>query len=140
MNNSAIAMAMSLGLVLFLTLFGCHGSSVVIGEHPSYEVAEDQGPPPWAPAHGYRAKYHYYYYPDCSVYFDAGRSLYFYYQGDGWGVGASLPGGIQINVNNYVELDMDTDKPYVYHTDVMKRYPPGQAKKMDVGKGKWKWK
>jgi hypothetical protein len=138
MNNSERAMALSFGLVLFLTVLGCHGSRVIVGEHPHYEVAEDHGPPPWAPAHGYRAKHHYYYYPASSVYFDVGRGLYFFYQGDGWRVGASLPAGFQINVNDYVELDMDTDRPYVYHTDVMKRYPPGQAKKLGMGKGKWK--
>ena len=36
------------------------------------------GPPPHAPAHGYRAKHTYRYYPDASVYFDISRKIYFY--------------------------------------------------------------
>ncbi|MGD9382490.1 MAG: hypothetical protein PVH55_00415, partial [Desulfobacterales bacterium] len=39
------------------------------------------GPPPHAPAHGYRAKYKYRYYPACSVYYDDYRKLYFYLEG-----------------------------------------------------------
>jgi hypothetical protein len=34
------------------------------------------GPPAHAPAHGYRAKHRYRYYPSCSVYFDIGRVLW----------------------------------------------------------------
>ena len=41
-----------------------------------------KGPPAHAPAHGYRAKHRYKYYPSCSVYFDIGRSVYFYLEGD----------------------------------------------------------
>jgi hypothetical protein len=131
-------LALMLGLTLVLTTFGCHGSKVVVGTHPHYEVVEHHGPPPWAPAHGYRAKYCYHYYPASHVYCDVARGLYFYYDGGGWRVGASLPVGIHIDVHDYVELEMDTDKPYVFHSEVVKRYPPGQAKKMGMGKGKWK--
>ena len=34
------------------------------------------GPPPRAPAHGYRAKYTYHYYPSSCIYFDASRCLH----------------------------------------------------------------
>lgn len=137
-QSGIIARMLILGFVF--ASFGCHGSRVVIGTQPHYEVVEHHGPPPWAPAHGYRAKHRYYYYPSSHVYFDVGRGLYFHYEGGGWRVGASLPVGIHIDVNEYVELEMDTDKPYHYHSEVVKRYPPGQAKKMGMGKGKWKWK
>jgi hypothetical protein len=99
------------------------------------------GPPPWAPAHGYRAKHHYYYYPESYVYFDVGRNLYFYYSGGGWQASVALPQGIHIAAGEYVALEMDADRPYIYHSDVEKRYPPGQKKKKekgDKGKGK-KW-
>ena len=35
---------------------------------------------------------------------------------------------------------MDTDKPYKFHSDVIKKYPPGQMKKKKKGKGKKKHK
>jgi hypothetical protein len=46
-----------------------------------------KGPPAHAPAHGYRAKHQYRYYPSRSVYYDTGRKLYFYIKGDNWEVG-----------------------------------------------------
>ena len=57
---------------------------------------------------------------------------------------ASLPGSICLNFDNPAVLDMDSDKPYLWHSEVAKRYPPGQAKKMESnakgkGKGKDKW-
>jgi hypothetical protein len=119
---------------------GCHGGRIGVGSYPTYGY-EEPGPPPWAPAHGYRAKHHYRYYPDSHVYFDVGRGLYFYYSGGDWHASASLPGGIHIDVGDYVTLEMDTDRPYHYDSDVVKRYPPGQMKKMGRGKGKGpKWK
>ncbi|MCB2228511.1 MAG: hypothetical protein KQH53_17655 [Desulfarculaceae bacterium] len=81
------------------------------------------GPPPWAPAHGQRAKHQYRYYPGAQVYFDSGRGLYFWLSGGGWQVGAKLPGGISIG-GSYVNLDMETAKPYQWHTQVLLRYPP----------------
>ena len=125
---------------LLLMVFGCQHSRVVVGEGPVYTPASppEPGPPPWAPAHGYRAKHHYYYYPASYVYFDTGRRLYFYYSDNQWQVSVSLHGAIHIDVGDYVALDMDTDRPYTYHSDVVRRYPPGQAKKLEGGKGKGK--
>jgi hypothetical protein len=40
-----------------------------------------KGPPPWAPAHGHRAKYKYLYFPECPAYYDTDRSVYFYIEG-----------------------------------------------------------
>ena len=57
-----------------------------------------------------------------------------------WQVSASLPSYIRIDVNDYVTLEMDTDKPYEYNHDVVKKYPPGQLKKKHKKKGKDKWK
>jgi hypothetical protein len=45
--------------------------------------------------------------------------LYFYYEKTGWCVGASLPVGIHIDVKDYVELEIDTGKPYAFHTEVV---------------------
>ncbi len=121
------------------------GCTLTIGDHPAPVVyapapPPEPGPPPWAPAHGYRAKHHYYYYPESQVYWDAGRSLYFYYYGGGWQASVSLPSAIHISARDYVSLDMDVDKPYLYHADVEKKYPPGQLKEKRKGKGKGKGK
>lgn len=85
------------------------------------------GPPPWAPAHGYRAKYQYRYWPGVQVYFDSGRGLYFWFSGGSWQAGARLPGGIVLS-GGYVTLSMDAAKPYKWHKDVVRRYPPGGKK------------
>ena len=96
------------------------------------------GPPPHAPAHGYRAKHQYRYYPSCSVYYDSGRRIYFYLKGDNWEVGASLPSRLRVGLGDSVSIELDTDKPYIYHADHVKKYPPGQMKKKNKKK-KDKW-
>jgi hypothetical protein len=116
-----------LGSLLFLTV-GFSGTRVLAD------------PPPWAPAHGYRAKhYRYYYYPASQVYFDTERKLYFYSTGGRWRLSAQLPGVISLHARDYVALDLDSDRPYVYHPEVAKKYPPGLVKKQ-MGKGKKKEK
>ncbi len=126
----------AIGLAIFQV-----GCTLSIGNHPEPVYAPpppEAGPPPWAPAHGHRAKHQYYYYPESHVYFDVGRSLYFYYSGAGWQASLALPSGIHISAGEQVSLEMDSDRPYLYHSDVEKRYPPGQLKKKGKGKGK-KW-
>ena len=99
-----------------------------------------KGPPAHAPAHGYRAKHQYRYYHSRSVYYDTSRKLYFYIKGDKWAVGASLPNRIRIEVGNSVNIELDTDKPYIYHSEHAKKYPPGQKKiKKKKKKKKKKW-
>lgn len=114
--------------VLLAGMTGC-GSRVGVVVGDEVNVGKGGGPPPWAPAHGYRAKYRYRYYPDAAVYLDVGRGLYFYLQNGRWTVAASLPRGITMDLGRYVVLEMDVDKPYLYHQDVVRKYPPGQAKK-----------
>lgn len=101
------------------------GKDVVYSEPP----VEKKGPPPWAPAHGHRKKYRYRYYPETSVYYDAGRSIYFYIEGSNWVVAASLPNRLLKELGGYVIVDMNTDKPYTDHGAHKKKYPPGLAKK-----------
>jgi hypothetical protein len=104
---------------------------------PVAKKHQKQGPPAHAPAHGYRAKHSYRYYPSSSVYYDTGRELYFYLKGDNWEFGASLPGNLRVQLGDYVSMELDTDKPYVYHADHIKKYPPGQVKDKDKKKKKW---
>ena len=91
------------------------------------------GPPPHAPAHGYRAKHAYRYYPGSGVYFDINRNVYFYLAGDTWRMSVSLPHHIQMQINHYVAIEMDSDKPYTRFKEHCQKYPPVQMKK----KVKW---
>jgi len=124
--------SMFLAAIAISPLVGC---TLSVGNQPDVVYAPaEPGPPPWAPVHGYRAKHHYYYYPDSDVYFDPGRSLYFYFSGGGWHTSVTLPREIRMNVGEHVDLDMDDDRPYRYHSDIKKKYPPGQLKKKGKGK------
>ena len=102
--------------------------------NPQPSVSKN-GPPAHAPAHGYRAKYNYRYYPSCSVYFDLNRSIYFYLEGDNWRASVELPNHLRIRLGEYVVVEMDTDKPYLEYQNHKNKYPPGQLKQK---KGK-KW-
>lgn len=82
-----------------------------------------KGPPPHAPAHGYRAKHHYHYYPAAECYRDADSGLWFYLSGDGWKMGASLPVDLRVRLGSSVSLELDTDRPYVHHHEHKRKYP-----------------
>jgi hypothetical protein len=126
--------------LLFIFISGCQGTRVVIENNHSPEPSPSYkkgGPPPWAPAHGYRAKHKYRYYPSSRVYHNRGRGVYFYYKDGQWRVSVSLPTTIRIEVGDYVTLEMDTDKPYEWDHEVIKKYPPGKMKKKHMKK-KWK--
>jgi hypothetical protein len=47
---------------------------------------------------------------------------------------------IDPNVNDYVSVELATEKPYEFHPVIVKKYPPGQLKKFGMGRGKWKLK
>jgi hypothetical protein len=132
-------------LLFAVSLIGCGttGGSVIINggngsghEHPP---VVKKGPPDHAPAHGYRAKHKYRYYPSCSVYYDCGRKIYFYMKGDRWEVGASLPSHLRIRLGDAVDMELHTDKPYLHSAEHQKKYPPGQLKKKHGNKHKHKW-
>jgi hypothetical protein len=139
---------LSLGFIavlLFLSLYAHAGSiSFSWGKdqksdaNPTVVKAKSNGPPEHAPAHGYRAKRQYKYYPSASVYHDAGRGLYFYLSGTTWKFGATLPHDLRIRLGSSVSIELDTDRPYIYYDQHRKQYRPGQMKKTYKKKGK-KW-
>jgi len=53
-------------------------------------------PPAHAKAHGYRAKHHYYYYPNQGIYFDRDKGVYFWYGDGDWRMGPVLPRGVAL--------------------------------------------
>ena len=111
------------GLVLPFT-FGCASTSGRVGYEwgsqepaPQQEtkVAHKHGPPDHAPAHGYRAKHCYRYYPAKEVYYDTGRRIYFYIEGEIWKSDASLPYHLKVNLGKYQTVELYSDTPCAYH-------------------------
>jgi hypothetical protein len=142
LKKNIIVIILSVSCALFL--INCSGTRIVVEKGSPHKPSQSvphavKGPPPWAPAHGYRAKHRYRYYPSSHVYYDTGRGLYFYYSNGDWRMSVSLPSRILIDVNDFVALEMDSDKPYRYHSEVKKKYPPGKVKnKNKKKKNKWK--
>ena len=131
--------------ISFLLFSGCYTSDgwghFKWGDEPDsrrqHACTKKKGPPSHAPAHGCRAKYNYRYYPGSSVYFDSVRGVYFYFKGDNWTISTSLPDYIRLNIGSYVNIEMDTDKPYIKHKEHSKKYPPSKFKKKKGKKKKW---
>ncbi|UII25898.1 hypothetical protein LVD15_21755 [Fulvivirga maritima] len=87
---------------------------------------KQQGPPPWAPAHGYRAKTRYVYFKDYDVYYDHERGVYITLSGKGWQVEAKLPDVLEkVDLPAAVKVDIDFDglDPQKLHDEHLKLYP-----------------
>ena len=65
-------------------------------------------------------EYSYRYYPLCSVYYDTDRKLYYYLQDGCWKIFSYLPRNISRELDYYVKLNMDTDKPFIYFDNHIK--------------------
>ena len=140
MNYSMLRLVLKLLLTLTLVVF--FNSSAIAGGSFTFKWGKNTepeqrqvkhskkkgGPPAHAPAHGYRAKRQYRYYPDQKVYHDAEKGLYFYLKGDNWEVGASLPSNLKAGLGESVTLELDTDKPYVHNAEHVKKYPSKNSK------------
>ncbi len=125
-----------LGLLLSLSS-GC----VVVGER-SQEVAvvesERHGPPPWAPAHGWRRKNEtYYYYPSVQVYYYPSVRRYYWLEGREWRYGGRLPRHYLVDEHRRVVLELD-DEPHKHHAKIKDIYPPDYHEKNNK-KGKYRW-
>lgn len=80
-------------------------------------------PPPWAPAHGWRAKHQYVYYPSAEVYYSPVSRMWFWMGGNGWQAGVDLPLALQGYVSaGGVNISLDVDRPYLQNDDVVRRY------------------
>ena len=124
--------------IIFVFLFAGSGfadssNSVKIAKDDEREYAQKReryespnGPPAHTPAQGYRAKFKYHYYPRCNVYYDAARGIYFYLKAGIWEAGMSLPSHLQRDLGEYVSLELDTDKPFLYNEEHSKKYSSKQ--------------
>lgn len=70
------------------------------------------GPPPWAPAHGYRAKQQYRYYPGHNIYMDPASGMYYFLQGGHWKHGGLPPGLSPGALGRYHEFDGQPGRPW----------------------------
>lgn len=86
---------------------------------PAVALAE---PPPWAPAHGYRAKHRYVYYPRYDVYYAPERALWFWLDGGRWRAGAYLPGNFVVAGVPGVTVYLGTLRPYEDNAFVVEHY------------------
>ena len=137
-NSVKMVVLVSCGLFMF-SFSACNVTSGGIHFGGGGRTVEKGGPPPHAPAHGYRAKRAYHYYPDAYVYFDLSRKVYFYLAGDKWRMSASLPHSFSVRLGKHVTIEMDSDRPYTHFKKHKKKYPPGQLKKKEKYVKKKKW-
>ncbi len=120
------------------------------------EETGPKGPPPWAPAHGYRRNHDYYYYPGADVYYRPADRTWFYLDGRDWRFNVNLPTTIHVDFDRSVSLTMESDRPYQFHDKVRGYYPrdyfvskvrvkekggkPAKAEKHDDGDSRGKGK
>ena len=121
-------------VLIFLSACKTGGSALVridndVRTSPPVATAPAPSPPPHAPAHGRRAQYKYHYYPSSEVYFNPGTGIYFYLSNSTWRSTASLSYNLKTALGEYVPLSIDSDRPYQYHDEHKRKYPPGQSKK-----------
>jgi hypothetical protein len=94
------------------------------------------GPPPWAPAHGYRAKTRYVYFPDHNMYFDLQKNMYIFLSGGGWMVAATLPrvyANINLKTSRHVELDFYSENPQRNNKDHLVKHKGNSGGKGSKG-------
>ena len=71
----------------------------------------------------YQRNQAYYYYPGDNVYFRQSDHVWFYPDRGQWYSSRRLPDGIRVDFNRSVTVNMYTDRPYLYHQQVVARYP-----------------
>lgn len=107
---------MQIGRIAIVALVAVAGAAFV-----SVRVQAD--PPPWAPAHGWRAHHQYVYYPSAEVYYAPATRMWFWLGGNGWQAGISLPAALQGYVQiGGVNISLDVDRPYLRNAEVVRRY------------------
>lgn len=89
------------------------------------------GPPPWAPAHGYRAKTRHIFFPEFNIYFDIIKGVYIHQDGPRWITTPKVPivlKGIDLKKKKQIELDLNVDNPHKFNSDHKVKYKVGLAK------------
>lgn len=91
-----------------------HNSSRAVVFYNQPVKIKRNGPPSWAPAHGYRHRY--IFFPEHNCYYDNYNGIYIYRKGSIWITSYTLPQFIfNIGVTRKVELNIDAvPKPQIY--------------------------
>jgi len=92
------------------------------------------GPRPLPPEHGCKATHIYYYYPSAFVYFDVNRKIYFYLADGAWIAAPVLPPTIVIRPDEFVTIELDVDRPYIYFNKHRTEFPPGKKYRRHKGR------
>jgi hypothetical protein len=122
MKTKTIIKALGFFLVLNMVL-----PTEIFAQHDAHK----QGPPPWAPANGYRAKTRQVYFPDHNFYYDVQKGVYIYLSGKNWEVSATLPSifaNVNLKTSRQVELELNTDTPQQYNEDHKVKYKRQKSK------------
>ncbi|MBC7368698.1 MAG: hypothetical protein H7343_18130 [Undibacterium sp.] len=91
---------------------------VIVVEEPAA-----RGRAPWERARWYQRDRGYYYYPGGDVYYRPGDHVWFYQERGEWRSARNLPEFVRVDFNRSITLTMATDRPYIYHQQVVMRYP-----------------
>lgn len=82
----------------------------------------------YSSAHGNRCHHRYQYFPSVCVYHEAMRGRYFFLHEHEWRTAVSLPIDLRMQLGDYVNIDMQSDKPFIYNEQHRKQYPSGRGK------------
>ena len=97
----------------------------------SIGIWQGGGPPPWAPAHGKRAKVRYYYIPEIEVYYDLVLGEFVWWNGFTWSFSMTLPAPyatFNLYTSHRVVLDYYGNYPWYNHTFYRVKYPSHKVK------------
>ena len=73
--------------------------------------------------------YLYHYYPSSNVYFSVEKKMYYYLEDDNWKICSFLPSDLKKESDEYVRLELDTDKPYIYHKQHIAKFAQAESDK-----------
>ena len=71
---------------------------------------------------GDRANYHYRYYPHRKVYYCTEKEIFYYFNGKNWEINKSLPNHLKNDLGKYVNLILETDRPYLLNEEHDNKY------------------
>ena len=91
---------------------------VVVAEDPA---ARQSGP--WEHGRWYQRSQAYYYYPGADAYYRPADHMWFYSERGQWRSGRNLPESVQVDFGRSVTVTMATDRPYLFHQQIVARYP-----------------
>ncbi len=115
---------------VFVFLSGCYSEYGNRGQVVQGKVFlhEKQILPSGSTANSNLAENIYRYYPSKNIYYDIKTGLYFYLKDDRWVSSSSIPAVLSANIGSFITIEMDSDKPYLYHDEVQRKYPSMKIK------------